>query len=111
MERRRRLRPHFVAGGSLLVRTSLQGDCFALARGGWGAARNKKASSVRTRLQIKDRQRLTLPGVILVPSALAGLTALFGMGRGDPRRYSHLKNIGVDAPVYRGRRPGYPGSP
>ena len=40
---------------------------------------------------IKDRQRLTLPGVILVPSALAGLTALFGMGRGDPRRYSHLK--------------------
>ena len=41
--------------------------------------------------QIKDRQRLTLPGVILVPSALAGLTALFGMGRGDPRRYSHLK--------------------
>ena len=42
---------------------------------------------------IKDRQRLTLPGVILVPSALAGLTALFGMGRGDPRRYSHLKNV------------------
>jgi hypothetical protein len=39
----------------------------------------------------KKRQRLTLPGVILVPSALAGLTALFGMGRGDPRRYSHLK--------------------
>ena len=42
-------------------------------------------------MKIKDRQRLTLPGVILVPSALAGLTALFGMGRGDPRRYSHLK--------------------
>ena len=41
--------------------------------------------------KIKDRQRLTLPGVILVPSALAGLTALFGMGRGDPHRYSHLK--------------------
>jgi hypothetical protein len=40
---------------------------------------------------IKDRQRLTLPGVILVPSALVGLTALFGMGRGDPHRYSHLK--------------------
>jgi hypothetical protein len=45
--------------------------------------------------QIKDRQRLTLPGVILVPSALAGLTALFGMGRGDPRRYSHLKVLAV----------------
>ena len=42
-------------------------------------------------LVIKDRQRLTLPGVILVPSALVGLTALFGMGRGDPHRYSHLK--------------------
>jgi hypothetical protein len=33
--------------------------------------------------------------VILVPSALAGLTALFGMGRGDPRRYSHLKVLAV----------------
>ena len=42
---------------------------------------------------IKDRQRLTLPGVILVPSALVGLTALFGMGRGDPHRYSHLNAL------------------
>ncbi len=25
-----------------------------------------------------------------VPSALAGLTSLFGMGRGEPRRYNHL---------------------
>ena len=50
---------------------------------------------------IKDRQRLTLPGVILVPSALAGLTALFGMGRGDPRRYSHLKIfVGAQNLVY-----------
>ena len=24
-----------------------------------------------------------------VPSARSGLTSLFGMGRGDPRRYSH----------------------
>ena len=47
------------------------------------------------RLIVKDRQRLTLPGVILVPSALTGLTALFGMGRGDPRRYSHLKILKV----------------
>ncbi len=39
----------------------------------------------------KNRQRLTLPGFTLVPSALVGLTALFGMGRGDPHRYSHLK--------------------
>ena len=49
--------------------------------------------------KIKDRQRLTLPGVIQVPSALAGLTALFGMGRGDPRRYSHLKILGVGGEV------------
>ena len=49
----------------------------------------------------KDRQRLTLPGVILVPSALAGLTALFGMGRGDPHRYSHLKVLSRDAIMIR----------
>jgi hypothetical protein len=40
---------------------------------------------------IKNRQRLTLPGFTLVPSARVGLTALFEMGRGDPHRYSHLK--------------------
>ena len=39
----------------------------------------------------EKRQRLTLPGFTPVPSALVGLTALFGMGRGDPHRYSHLK--------------------
>ena len=53
--------------------------------------KNKKASYFYEALVIKDRQRLTLPGFILVPSALVGLTALFGMGRGDPHRYSHLK--------------------
>jgi hypothetical protein len=26
-----------------------------------------------------------------VPSALSGLTTLFGMGRGEPRCYNHLK--------------------
>jgi hypothetical protein len=54
-------------------------------------AKNKKAFDYSKASFDKDRQRLTLPGVILVPSALAGLTSLFGMGRGDPRRYSHLK--------------------
>ena len=44
---------------------------------------------------IKNRQRLTLPHIIVVPSALAGLTSLFGMGRGDPRRYSHLKVLSL----------------
>ena len=46
-------------------------------------------------LEVKKRQRLTLPGFTLVPSALVGLTALFGMGRGDPHRYSHLKVLTV----------------
>jgi hypothetical protein len=53
-------------------------------------SKNKKASYFYEAL-VKEWQRLTLPGFILVPSALAGLTALFGMGRGDPRRYSHHK--------------------
>ena len=48
----------------------------------------------------KDRQRLTLPGVILVPSALVGLTSLFGMGRGDPHRYSHLKVLSLEFLVF-----------
>ena len=38
----------------------------------------------------KKRQRHTLPQ-IAVPSAQAGLTSLFGMGRGEPRRNNHLK--------------------
>ena len=28
-----------------------------------------------------------------VPSALIGLTSLFGMGRGEPYRYNHLKSF------------------
>jgi hypothetical protein len=34
--------------------------------------------------------RPTLPHFTAVPSALAGLTSLFGMGRGGHRRYRHL---------------------
>jgi hypothetical protein len=40
----------------------------------------------------KERQRHTLPQ-IAVPSAQAGLTSLFEMGRGEPRRNNHLKNL------------------
>lgn len=36
-------------------------------------------------------QRHTLPPVTAVPSALVGLTSLFGMERGDPHRNSHHK--------------------
>ena len=38
----------------------------------------------------KSWRRLTLPRFTAVPSALAGLTSLFGMGRGGHRRYRHL---------------------
>ena len=43
---------------------------------------------------LKERRRLTLPPVA-VPSALTGLTSLFGMGRGETYRYNHLKLFGV----------------
>ena len=38
---------------------------------------------------IKNWQRPTLPDLTPVPSALLGLTSLFGMVRGDPQRSSH----------------------
>ena len=31
--------------------------------------------------------------ITAVPSAQAGLTTLFGMGRGEPRRNNHLKRL------------------
>ena len=34
-----------------------------------------------------------LSHIIAVPSAQAGLTSLFGMGRGEPRRNNHLKVV------------------
>ncbi len=53
---------------------------------------DKKAPTIVGAL-IKKWQRHTLPGITPVPSALVGLTALFGMGRGGPHRYSHLKSL------------------
>ena len=43
-----------------------------------------------TALADKIWHRPTLPHFTAVPSALAGLTSLFGMGRGGHRRYRHL---------------------
>ena len=40
-------------------------------------------------LFIKVGADLLSQDLVLVPSALAGLTTLFGMGRGDPRRSKH----------------------
>ena len=51
---------------------------------------HKKASAVQQGLLYKKRHRPTLPPVTAIPSALAGLTSLFGMGRGEHRRYRHL---------------------
>ena len=36
-----------------------------------------------------------LSHITAVPSAQAGLTSLFGMGRGEPRRCNHLKGLVV----------------
>ena len=40
----------------------------------------------------KKRRWHTLPAM-LVPSARIGLTSLFGMGRGEPYCYNHLKVV------------------
>jgi hypothetical protein len=53
----------------------------------------KKALYPKIQGFFKDRRRHTLPAVTPVPSALMGLTSLFGMGRGDPHRNSHRKII------------------
>ena len=55
--------------------------------------KTKKASYFYEAFVLKKRQRLTLPGFTLVPSARVGLTALFEMGRGDPHRNSHPKIV------------------
>ena len=49
----------------------------------------KKPHAINMRLCNKNWQRLTLPRFTAVPSALRGLTSLFGMGRGGHPRYSH----------------------
>ena len=36
-----------------------------------------------------------LSHITAVPSAQSGLTSLFGMGRGEPRRNNHLKRLVV----------------
>ncbi len=38
---------------------------------------------------------------LAVPSALIGLTSLFGMGRGEPYRYNHLKSFQLIYQLYK----------
>ena len=62
-----------------------------LLRRGPGGGKTKNPSSLDEGFS-KERRRHTLPQ-IAVPSAQAGLTTLFGMGRGEPRRNNHLKVV------------------
>ena len=50
----------------------------------------KKSLTVTCKAFFKIWHRPTLPRVTAVPSALVGLTSLFGMGRGGHHRYRHL---------------------
>ncbi len=52
-------------------------DLFAQKKG-------SPASFLKQGFQLKRRRPPTLPHCIAVPSAQAGLTSLFGMGRGGP---------------------------
>ena len=54
---------------------------------------NKKPRSLEQGFSKKGDDILS--HIIAVPSAQAGLTSLFGMGRGEPRRNNHLKVLVV----------------
>ena len=58
--------------------------------GGNFCLETRKPRNFRYGASYKIWHRPTLPHVTAVPSALAGLTSLFGMGRGGHRRYRHL---------------------
>ena len=44
-----------------------------------------------------------LSHITAVPSAQAGLTTLFGMGRGEPRRNNHLKVVCLKSKVLKSK--------
>ncbi len=54
-------------------------------------AKNPKTKKPLTLCEgLQGRRRPTLPPGVAVPSAQTGLTSLFGMERGGPRRHGHL---------------------
>ena len=53
--------------------------------------KNKKACSFEQAFQKKGGDILS--HITAGPSAQSGLTSLFGMGRGEPRRNNHLKPL------------------
>jgi hypothetical protein len=56
--------------------------------------KTKKPQPFKEGVLYKSWRRHTLPDFTPVPSAQAGLTTLFGMGRGGHYRYNHLKIVG-----------------
>ena len=54
----------------------------------------KKPSTIKLKVFQKKGDDI-LSHLMAVPSALIGLTSLFGMGRGEPYRYNHLKFLVV----------------
>jgi hypothetical protein len=62
--------------------------------GNFRVKRIKKTLTFKKMRVYKSWRRHTLPDFTPVPSAQAGLTTLFGMGRGGHYRYNHLKIVG-----------------
>ena len=62
------------------------------------SVQNKKPRFVRNRV-FKKKGGDILSHITAVPSARAGLTTLFGMGRGEPRRNNHLKVVLQQVPI------------
>ena len=54
---------------------------------------HKKNSLAVARLFKMNMAATYSPGKIPVPSAMRGLTSLFGMGRGEHPRQNHHKNV------------------
>src|SRR5690606_34504545 len=66
------------------------------AKGGGSSKATRRTYKTKNPHQINDEDSQKKGGDILshrmaVPSAQSGLTSLFGMGRGEPRRNNHLK--------------------
>src|ERR1700761_6901610 len=90
--------PPIAIGAALAGLTSLFGpDSYREGRGGHRRYKTRKPHDFSRGFLIRHLgghskiwHRPTLPHFTAVPSALAGLTSLFGMGRGGHRRYRHL---------------------
>ena len=61
--------------------------------------RAKKILNVNNNIE-DSKKAATYSSTSVVPSALMGLTSLFGMVRGEPHCYNHLKSFSVQYAVY-----------